>query len=84
MLVHPAWRIIKAETQRNLVAEMYLMMVAGIKKMLAAVIATVLLPPFWINADLWTSKVTKAKRVERVCHVSIHSMCVCVCVYIYI
>ena len=59
--VHPAWRIIKAETQRNLVAEMYLMMVAGIKKMLAAVIATALLSPFWINADLWTSKVTKAK-----------------------
>jgi hypothetical protein len=53
--------VIKAETQRNLVAEMYLLMVAGIKKKLAAVIATALLPPFWINADLWTSKVTKAK-----------------------
>jgi hypothetical protein len=40
---------------------MYLLMVAAIKKKLAAVIATALLPPFWINADLWTSKVTKAK-----------------------
>jgi hypothetical protein len=59
--VHAAWKVIKAETQRNLVAEMYLLMVAGIKKKLAAVIATALLPPFWINADLWTSKVTKAK-----------------------
>jgi hypothetical protein len=38
--VHAAWKIIKAETQRNLVAEMYLLMVAGIKKKLAAVIAT--------------------------------------------
>ena len=59
--VHPAWKVIKAETHRNLVAEMFLCMVAAIKKMLAAVIATTLLPPFWINADLWTSKVTKAK-----------------------
>ena len=59
--VHSAWKVIKAETQRNLVAEMYLVMVTGIKKMLAATIATALLPPFWINADLWTSKVTKAK-----------------------
>ena len=59
--VHPAWEIIKAETQRNLVAEMYLCMVRNIKKTLAAVIAAALLPPFWINADLWTSKVTKAK-----------------------
>jgi hypothetical protein len=50
--VHAAWKVIKAETQRNLVAEMYLLMVAGIKKKLAAVIATALLPPFWINADL--------------------------------
>jgi hypothetical protein len=59
--VHSAWKVIKAETQRNLVAEMYLVMVTGFKKMLAATIATALLPPFWINADLWTSKVTKAK-----------------------
>ena len=59
--VHSAWKPITAETQRNLVAEMYLLMVAGIKKMVAGVIATALLPPFWINADLWTSKVTKAK-----------------------
>jgi 2-phosphoglycerate kinase len=40
--VHAAWKVIKAETQRNLVAEMYLLMVAGIKKKLAAVIATAL------------------------------------------
>ena len=30
--VHPAWKVITAETQRNLVAEMYLCMVAGVKK----------------------------------------------------
>jgi hypothetical protein len=40
---------------------MYLCMVAGVKKAIAAVIASALLPAFWINADLWTSKVTKAK-----------------------
>jgi hypothetical protein len=49
--VHAAWKVIKAETQRNLVAEMYLLMVSDIKKILAAVIATALLPPFWINVD---------------------------------
>jgi hypothetical protein len=59
--VHPAWKIIKAETQRNLVAEMYVCMVQNIKKTISTVIAAALLPPFWINADLWTSKVTKAK-----------------------
>ena len=59
--VHPSWKVIKTETQRNMVAEMYLCMVAAVKKAIAAVIATSLLPPFWINADLWTSKVTKAK-----------------------
>ena len=59
--VHPAWKVIKVETQRNMVAEMYLCMVAAVKKTIADVIATSLLPPFWINADLWTSKVTKAK-----------------------
>ena len=53
--------MIKDETQGNLVSEMYLRMVAGVKKAIAAVIATTLLPPFWINEDLWTSKVTKAK-----------------------
>ena len=58
--MHPTWKIIKTETQNNLVTEMYLCMVQGIKKTLAAVISTALLPPFWINADLWTRKVTKA------------------------
>ena len=50
--VHPAWKVIKAKTQRNLVAEMYLCMVEVVKKAIAAVMATDLLPPFWINADL--------------------------------
>ena len=59
--VHPAWKVITAETQRNLVAAMFLYMVVDVKKAIAAVMATSLLPPFWINADLWTSKVTKAK-----------------------
>jgi hypothetical protein len=45
----------------NLVAEMYLCMVTDVKKAIVTVIATVFLPSFWINADLWTSKVTKAK-----------------------
>ena len=59
--VHPVWKVITTETQRNLVAEMYLCMVADVKKAIAAVIASVLLSAFWINADLWTSKVTKEK-----------------------
>ena len=36
-------------------------MVADVKKAISAVISSALLPAFWINADLWTSKVTKAK-----------------------
>ena len=58
--VHPEWKVIKVETQFNLVAEMYVFMFDDIKKTLVAFIVTSLLPPFWINADLWTSKVTKA------------------------
>jgi hypothetical protein len=76
--VHAAWKVIKTETQRNLVAEIYLSMVAGIKKMLTAVITTALLPPFWINADLWTSKVTKASVTTRRLWSQRH-LCGCTC-----
>ena len=59
--VHPAWKVIKAETQRNMVAEMYLCMVSAVKKAIPAVIVTSLLPAFWINADLWTGLLCAAR-----------------------
>jgi hypothetical protein len=59
--VHSVWKVITTETHRNLVAEMYLCMVADVKKAITGVIASAFLPAFWIKEDLWTSKVTKAK-----------------------
>jgi hypothetical protein len=60
-LMHQDWIPCKAESIRSTVGEIFLVAASNVKKAIKSAIDVALLPPFHINADLWTSKVTGEK-----------------------
>jgi len=60
-LMHKDWIPCKAESIRSTIGEIFLVAASNVKQATKSAIGIALLPPFNINADLWTSKVTGEK-----------------------
>ncbi len=55
-LMHKDWIPCKTESIRSTIGDIFLVTVSNVKKSIKSAIDMALLPPFHINADLWTSK----------------------------
>ena len=60
-LMHKDWIPCAPETIRSTIGEIFLVSASNVKQAIKSAIDIALLPPFNINADLWTSKVTGEK-----------------------
>jgi hypothetical protein len=60
-LMHKDWIPCKTESIRSTIGEIFLVSASNVKKAIKSAIDVALLPPFHINADLWTTKVTGEK-----------------------
>jgi hypothetical protein len=60
-LMHKDWIPCKTESIRSTFGDIFLVTVSNVKKSIKSAIDMALLPPFHINVDLWTSKVTGEK-----------------------
>lgn len=60
-IMHKDWIPCKAESIRSTVGEIFLVAASTVRQGIKSAIDMSLLPPFHLNADLWTSKVTGEK-----------------------
>ncbi len=71
------WIPCKAETIRSTIGEIFLVAASNVKEAFKSAIDIVILPPFNINADLWTSKVTGEKFLGLRVSVIVRGLAVC-------